>query len=148
VTAQSTISCSTSQQTNVKPQYLPISAYFTVNKNTKIDLEVAKTSDQQELGLMCRPTLPPNQGMLFPFNPARPVTFWMKNTPEPLDMVFLLKGVIEYIQVDAIPCQLENCPTYGPVNTSVDQVIELRSGRSAELGLKVGDKLDIQFQNK
>jgi uncharacterized membrane protein (UPF0127 family) len=148
VTAKSTVSCSSIEQTHAKAQYLPISAYIPIGKNTTICLEVAKTHDQQELGLMYRPPLPPDRGMLFPFNPAQPVTFWMKNTPEPLDMVFLLNGVIKYIQVNAIPCQLENCPTYGPVNTNIDNVIELRSGRSAELGLKVGDKLDIQFQNK
>jgi uncharacterized membrane protein (UPF0127 family) len=41
------------------------------------------------------------------------------------------------------PCTAVPCPTYGP-NTAVDQVIELRGGRAAELGIRVGDRLQIQ----
>ena len=126
-------------------QTLPITAKATF-KDQVIQLEVARTPEQQEVGLMNRPPLSADRGMLFPFEPPRPVIFWMKNTPSPLDMVFLLNGEVKAIAVDAHPCAADPCPTYGS-NDAVNQVIELRSGRTGELGLKVGDRLSIEFLN-
>jgi uncharacterized membrane protein (UPF0127 family) len=127
-------------------QNLPISAEATFGKNIKIQLEVAKTPEQQMMGLMHRPALPDNRGMLFVFPDPQPVKFWMKNVPVSLDMVFLNKGVVQYIQAAAPPCNRKPCPTYGP-DVAIDQVIELRSGRAAELGLKKGDKVKIDSLN-
>jgi uncharacterized protein len=124
-------------------QALPITAKATY-KDQVIQLEVAKTPDQQETGLMNRPPLPDDRGMLFPFEPPRPVVFWMKNTPSPLDMVFLLNGEVKAIAANAEPCTADPCATYGS-GTAVNQVIELRSGRAAELGLAVGDRVTIEF---
>lgn len=125
-------------------QKLPISAKAIVPNGTTIQLEVAKTPQQQAMGLMYRPALPDDRGMLFPFPSAQPVSFWMKNVPVSLDMVFIHNGVVKYIQPAAPPCANEPCPTYGP-NTLIDKVIELRSGRAAELNLKVGDVIKIEF---
>ncbi|AFZ03870.1 DUF192 domain-containing protein [Calothrix sp. PCC 6303] len=125
----------------IKGQQLPITAVAILPKGDKIQLEVAKTTPQQAMGLMYRPALPDNRGMLFPFNPPQAVSFWMKNVPVALDMVFVRDGVVQYIQASAAPCPKEPCPNYGPGNKLIDQVIELRSGRAAELGLKVGDRI-------
>ncbi|MBN3871775.1 MAG: DUF192 domain-containing protein [Nostoc sp.] len=125
-------------------QTLPISAQAIVPNGTTIQLEVAQTPEQQQMGLMYRPALQDNRGMLFGFPSAQPVSFWMKNVPVALDMVFLRNGVVKYIQAAAPPCASEPCPTYGP-NTPIDKVIELRSGRAAELKLKVGDIVKIKF---
>lgn len=128
-------------------QYLPISAETEIN-GQKIQLEVARTLQEQAQGLMHRPPLPDDRGMLFPFDPPRPVQFWMKNTPSPLDMVFLRDGEIQAIVAAAPPCEADPCPTYGPETpVAIDQVLELRSGRASELGLAVGDRLEIQFLN-
>jgi uncharacterized protein len=134
----------TSQTTAPAGQTLPISAKAIVPNGTTIELEVAKTQEQQEKGLMYRPALPDNRGMLFEFPSAQPVSFWMKNVPVPLDMVFLQNGVVKYIETSAPPCTREPCPTYGP-NVPVDTVIELRSGRAAELNLQQGDRVKIEF---
>ncbi|WP_096598033.1 DUF192 domain-containing protein [Calothrix sp. NIES-2100] len=123
-------------------QKLPISAEAIVPNGTKIQLEVAQTPKQQEIGLMYRKSLPNNQGMLFKFPSPQPAKFWMKNTLIPLDMVFMQNGVVKYIQTSAPPCTSDPCPSYGP-NVLIDTVIELRSGRSSELGLKVGDSIQI-----
>lgn len=125
-------------------QQLPITAEATVANNTKIKLEVARTPEQQQMGLMYRKSLPDNQGMLFKFPSAQPARFWMKNTLIPLDMVFMQNGVVKYIKTSAPPCTNDPCPSYGP-NTLVDTVIELRSGRATELGLKSGDSIKIKF---
>ena len=126
-------------------QTLPITAKATF-RDQIIQLEVARTPEQQEVGLMNRSPLAADRGMLFPFEPPRPVVFWMKNTPSSLDIVFLLNGEVKAIAVDAHPCAADPCPTYSS-NDTVNQVIELRSGRAAELGLKVGDRLSIEFLN-
>lgn len=144
-TAKSPIPLSSQVQATTNPgQNLPISAQATVPNGTKINLEVAQTPEQQMMGLMYRPALPDDRGMLFIFPSAQPVQFWMKNVPVPLDMVFLHNGVVKYIQTAAPPCKSEPCPTYGP-NVPIDQVIELRAGRATEIGLKIGDKLKIEF---
>lgn len=124
-------------------QVLPISAEADVAGQV-IQLEVARTPAEQAQGLMYRPVLPDDRGMLFPFEPPRPVRFWMMNTPQPLDMVFLLNGEVKGVVASAPPCTSQPCPTYGP-GTEVNQVIELRSGRAAELGLKAGDRITIRF---
>lgn len=125
-------------------QMLPIKA-IAIMGGEKIKLEVTETPEQQALGLMFRQDLPDTQGMLFSFAPPRQVRFWMKNVKIPLDMVFLLQGEIKAIASSVPPCYSNSCPTYGPDNTVIDQVIELRGGRAAELGLAVGDRVVIEF---
>ncbi len=76
------------------PQYLEIhSAPLVITSKTgevktKLWIEIARTPEQQAAGLSFRPKLPKDQGMLFLFAPPRILTFWMHNTPEPLDIVF------------------------------------------------------------
>lgn len=130
----------------VSGQTLPISAQTTIAGRT-IELEVARTPQQQAIGLMYRTTLAPNHGMLFPFEPPQPVSFWMKNTLIPLDMIFLQDGVVKAIAQNVPPCTTASCSTYGS-GTPINQVIELRGGRAAQLGLKVGDQVKIQVSGK
>ncbi|MBF2025216.1 MAG: DUF192 domain-containing protein [Oscillatoriales cyanobacterium C42_A2020_001] len=123
-------------------QSLPISAQVKVADQV-IQLEVARSQDEQAMGLMFRPKLEDNRGMLFPFSPARPVSFWMKNVRINLDMVFLRDGKVIAIASNVPPCTSAPCPVYGP-QSLVDQVIELRGGRAKELGIKPGDRLVVQ----
>jgi uncharacterized protein len=124
-------------------QMLPISAIATI-AGQAINLEVTRTPQQQAMGLMYRTSLPDNRGMLFEFSPPQAVGFWMKNVKINLDMIFIRQGVVKAIAANVPPCASEPCPSYGP-GTSIDQVIELRGGRAAQLGLKVGDRITIQF---
>lgn len=130
-------------QSAPQPQKLPVSAQIVVNRQT-ILLEVARTQQEQSTGLMYRTQLAANRGMLFVFSPPRPVSFWMKNTLIPLDMVFVSNGVVKHIIAKVPPCQTSSCPGYGPdPKIEIDSVIELSSGRAAELRLKIGDRLKI-----
>ncbi|MGK7924340.1 MAG: DUF192 domain-containing protein [Spirulina sp.] len=128
-------------------QMLPIRATATMGGEI-IYLEVTETPEQQALGLMFRDRLPDDRGMLFSFDPPRPVGFWMKNVRISLDMIFLRDGEIRYIAANVPPCQkpAPQCPAYGPPE-AIDRVIELRGGRAEELGLKVGDRVTIEFLN-
>lgn len=131
-----------SQQTNLG-QMLPITAQAKIG-GAVIKLEVTKTPEQQAMGLMYRTSLADDRGMLFSFNPPRAVAFWMKNCKMSLDMIFLRAGVVRAIAPNSPPCTADPCPTYDP-KTPVDQVIELRGGRAKSLGVKVGDRITIEF---
>lgn len=124
-------------------QYLPVLAQVQLG-DALIQLEVTRNGQEQALGLMYRPFLEDDRGMLFEFSPARPVSFWMKNVVISLDMLFVQNGRLIAIAAEVPPCRSIPCPTYGP-DGAVDQVIELRGGRAAELGLKPGDPVVIQW---
>lgn len=99
-------------------------------------VEVAETPEQQATGLMFVENLAPNTGMVFPFMPPRPASFWMKNTLIPLDMIFVRQDCsIAKIAVNTVPQSLD------PVGTeeTVAAVLELAGGRTAELGINEGD---------
>ena len=133
----------TQPSSTMQGQQLPIAAKVIIGKE-EIELEVTQTPEQQQLGLMYRNYLPKNRGMLFSFTTPRGVRFWMKNVIIPLDMIFLQDGTIKAIEANVPPCSVDPCPLYG-TDIPVDQVIELPGGRAAELSLKVGDRLEIEF---
>ncbi len=125
------------------PQQLPLEAQWCVRDDTCVLLEVADEPQEQRLGLMQRPALPPLRGMWFPFKPARPLRFWMLNTIAPLDMVFLHKTKVIAIEAEVPICPALPCRGFGPM-TDADGVIELRAGEAKRLGLGVGDKVLIE----
>ena len=84
---------------------------------------------------MFRRTLPGNRGMIFPYDPPQDVSFWMKNTLIPLDIVFIrADGTIARITrakaLDLTPL---------PAGEPIAGVLEIRGGRAAELGIRDGD---------
>jgi uncharacterized membrane protein (UPF0127 family) len=107
---------------------------------TLYTLEVAETTEQAEKGLMYRKKLAPQHGMLFSFSPAREVSFWMKNTWIPLDMLFVKSGQVVHIEAEAQPCTSEPCPIYSST-VPVDAVIELAGGTAMKNGIHNGDTI-------
>jgi uncharacterized membrane protein (UPF0127 family) len=98
-------------------------------------VQIAATPEQQEHGLMFYRSLGADQGMIFPYDPPQSVSFWMKNTLIPLDMVFIrADGTIARI---ATAKPLDETPV--PAGEPVAAVLEIRGGRAAELGIKPGD---------
>ena len=101
-------------------------------------VEVARTPEEQTQGLMHRQSLAPDRGMIFPYDPPQPASFWMKNTLIPLDMIFVrADGTIGSIAANTVPMSLEPVPSGEPVAA----VLEIAGGRSAELGISAGDKV-------
>lgn len=95
-------------------------------------VEVARSEEEQAMGLMFRERVGAGEGMLFPFSTARPASFWMKNTLIPLDMIFIrADGSIARIAANTVPYSLEPVGVDEPVAA----VLEIAGGRSAELGL-------------
>lgn len=129
----------------MKGQQLPISAQAII-KGKQIELEVANTPKQQQLGLMFRQSLDSNRGMLFTFPSPRVTRFWMKNVLISLDMIFIQNGKIKAIVNDVPPCMVDPCPVYGP-DVPIDTVIELKGGTASKLGLTINDNVEIKFLN-
>jgi uncharacterized protein len=114
-------------------------------------MELALTNEQRATGLMGRESLADDRGMLFVFPDARPypteVSFWMKNCLMPIDVIFISREG----QITAIhemqppqPNTPDNELTVYPSNGQVQFAIELRGGLANELGLRVGDNLDLR----
>jgi hypothetical protein len=104
----------------------------------RFTVDVAGTPEQQEWGLMFVRSLAPNRGMIFPYDPPQEVAFWMKNTLIPLDIIFIrADGTIARI-TDAKALDETPLPSGEPIGA----VLEIRNGRSGELGIKVGDKVE------
>ena len=106
------------------------------NKTHRFTVELAQTAEEQATGLMNRSSLGPDRGMVFPFDPPREASFWMKNTLIPLDMIFIrADGTIANIAANTVPLSLQ--PVFS--DGTVAAVLEIAGGRSAELGIKAGD---------
>ena len=105
----------------------------------RFTVEVASTAEQQAMGLMFRNNLAPDRGMIFPFDPPKVASFWMRNTLIPLDMIFVrTDGSIANIAANTVPYSEEPVASDGPVAA----VLEIPGGRAAELGIKPGDKVE------
>ena len=101
-------------------------------------VELANTPEAQARGLMFRTDLGDFEGMLFPSNPPAPRSFWMKNTPLSLDIIFIgVDGRISNIAANTKPYSLDSVLSLGMTSA----VLELRGGRAAELGIAPGDKV-------
>ncbi len=102
-------------------------------------VEVADTPAARERGLMFRKRLAADHGMLFDFKKVQPgISFWMKNTLIPLDMVFIGEdGRIVSIARNATPLSETPIASAGPVL----DVLELRGGRADEIEAAPGDRV-------
>ena len=101
-------------------------------------VEIARTEQEQERGLMYRTALPADGGMIFPMEPPRPATFWMKNTPLPLDMIFIrADGTIARIAAETVPYSLDMVESGEPVAA----VLEIIGGGAAAAGIEEGDRV-------
>ena len=105
--------------------------------------EIAGTPERQERGLMYRTDLHPDDAMLFWPYPAgggtpKVANFWMKNTPTPLDIIFIrADGTIAHIADNAVPMSEAIVSSGEPVAA----VLEVPGGRTAETGVSEGDKV-------
>ncbi|EDL48440.1 DUF192 domain-containing protein [Erythrobacter sp. SD-21] len=98
--------------------------------------ELADTPELQRKGLMHRTRLGPDEAMLFPNDAPTAQAFWMKNTPIPLDIIFVgLDGRITNIAAMAEPYSEQQIYSVG----SASAVLEVPGGRAAELGIEPGD---------
>ena len=103
-------------------------------------VEIADDEAERQRGLMYRPPLEDDRGMLFqwPGEPASEKSFWMRNTPSSLDILYIdPQGRIVSIASHATPFSETPIPSTGAANG----VLELRAGMADQIGAKPGDRV-------
>jgi Uncharacterized conserved protein len=124
-----------------EPMLLPVHPVPLVIETTagerQVFIEIAAQPAEHARGLMFRTEMPDNRGMLFVFDQPTVRAFWMKNTPMPLDLLFIGEdGKVRSIQSGEPYSEASIAP---PVTSLY--VLELRAGTSARLGIEVGNQL-------
>lgn len=108
--------------------------------------EPALSAEQRARGLMFREDLAADRGMLFFFDEEALHPFWMKNVRFPIDILWLdREKMVVHIARTVPPCRRDPCPTYAPLRPSI-YVLELRAGRSDQLGVKPGDRIEFSIR--
>lgn len=130
------------QGSEVASETIALTITSTAGKH-QFRVERAVDTVQQARGLMFRTNIPVDGGMLFyPYpgdgGPPREASFWMKDTPSPLDIIFIrADGTIARIAENTTPFSETPIASGEPVAA----VLEIRGGRSAELGIAEGDSV-------
>ncbi len=102
------------------------------------EIEIAETEYETQTGLMYRPSMQQNRGMLFIFPDVSARSFYMKNTEFPLDIIYIGEGKkIVSFQKNAQPYDESSLPSNAPAK----YVLEINAGLSDQLGLQVGDSI-------
>ena len=102
-------------------------------------VEVARTAEQKQQGLMNRKSLGDREGMIFVYETDQHLAFWMKNTTIPLTLAFLSKdgGIMQIEQLK--PLSLKSVVS----ERAVRYALELPAGVLEELGVQVGDRIQL-----
>ena len=113
----------------------------TSGKNLALRVEVADSPEKRALGLQYRTELADDQGMLFLFPSATAQSFWMKNTPLPLDMIFIgsdlkIVGIIH----QTVPFSTATLSVSAPSQF----VLEVKGGISQRSGIEVGNSVRFE----
>ncbi len=110
-------------------------------KEKCFSVELAKTNQQREKGLMNRVSLEKDKGMLFIFEKEGTYPFWMKNTLIPLDIIWIGENnTIVFAAESVQPCKTLICPSVVPT-VKAKYVLEINSGLITENNFKVGDEV-------
>lgn len=104
-------------------------------------VEIPRTPEARERGLMFRSSLAPRTGMLFVFDATARYVFWMKNCLIPLDLIWLdeTKRVVAILP-DTPPCKADPCPLY-QVDVPSRYVLEIAGGAAKREAVVVGSVL-------
>lgn len=110
----------------------------------RFSIEIAADDASRDHGLMDRTSMPADHGMLFVFDEPGMLTFWMKNTLIPLDMLFFDEDYrLINMHQRVPPCRQDPCPVYGSTKPA-QYVLELNGGEASKIGVKPGDKLTVR----
>jgi len=105
-------------------------------RNVSFVVEIADTPSKREMGLQYRRDLQADRGMIFIFPAESQQSFWMKNTPLPLDMIFISRerkivGIVE----QTVPFSLDARSVSAPSQ----YVLEINGGLTQDHGIRAGD---------
>jgi uncharacterized membrane protein (UPF0127 family) len=121
----------------------PRAVIETQNDEVTVPVEVADSASEREQGLMGRPELPDDAGMVFIFPADSTSAFWMKDTLIPLSIAFYDEsGAIVRI-LDMEPCTRDPCVLYDP-EASYRGALEVNRGAFERWGVREGDVLRLE----
>lgn len=110
-----------------------------LGKTHNFRVELARSPQEQAKGLMFRTEMGPDEGMIFPYDPPRVLSFWMKNTVLSLDLVFIGPDhKVINIAANAVPYSEESILSDAPAIAT----LELNAGRAAALNIVPGATVD------
>ena len=123
---------------DASPAVIPL----TLPSGTVLQVEVMVKDEDRAMGLMFRPSLPKDRGMLFIFERPDFHGIWMKNCKFPIDIVWLdEERKVAHVAESVPPCKAEPCPVYSPLRRAA-YVVELNAGvarrEKAVLGSRFG----------
>jgi uncharacterized protein len=108
-----------------------------------LQAEVMDTPELRGLGVMFRPSLPEDRGLLFTFERLDFYSFWMKNCRFPIDMVWLDEHRRVVHLAEAVPpCRKDPCPSYQPMQRA-QYVVELNAHQARREKVVLGAVLDF-----
>ena len=110
---------------------------------TLLQVEVMVKDEDRAMGLMFRPSLPADRGMLFVFESLDFHGIWMKNCRFPIDIVWLDEGRrVVHVAVAVPPCLADPCPVYAPLRRAA-YVVELSAGTARRHKAALGSTVDF-----
>lgn len=107
---------------------------------SRIDVEIAGTDFQRQMGLMYRDTLKQDHGMLFLFNREIIQSFWMRNTVIALDIIYANSNR-EIVDIHTVTETMSD-KSYPSAKPAI-YVVEVNAGYCEKHGIKVGDKISF-----
>lgn len=111
-------------------------------------LDIAKTEQEQEIGLAKYSSLPTNKAMYFPFDPPSYQAFWMKNMKFSIDIIFIRNNkIITIFNNVAFPSPKtpdSELQIYRP-SQPTDGVIEIHAGLAKKYNTHVGDVVQLSL---
>lgn len=121
-------------------------AFIRANGNdtiSKIDIELATSDSARQRGLMDRPNIDENTGMLFIFDRPERQSFWMHNTPSSLDIMFIGPDR-QILNIHEFAAPMSDDPQYPSAGLS-NLVLEVVGGYCKKHGVKAGDRIDYKI---
>ncbi len=123
----------------------PATTTLTLPSGRKVTVEIMATPEDRAMGLMFRPSLPADRGLLFPFPYLDFHGFWMKNCKFPIDMVWLDEARrVVHVAAHVPPCKAEPCPVYEPMRKAL-YVVELNAGQAARDRAVLGARFEFSL---
>lgn len=114
------------------------------NKSVQIFVDIAENEYQQSKGLMFQESFPDNQGMLFTYETEMQRFFWMKNTPVPLDIIYI-NGALKVVKIH------KNTQPYSESIYASEEVaqfvVEVNAGFCDRYGIELGHSISWKKDN-
>lgn len=121
------------------PRVIPL----TLPSGKVLQAELMVQDEDRQMGLMFRPSLPLDRGLLFVFEEIDFHGIWMKNCRFPIDIVWLdEERRVVHVAEAVPPCKADPCPVYQPMKKAA-YVVEINAGQARREKATLGSRLEF-----